>query len=192
MTLSTDAPGLAADRFWFLTYRRGGQDACSAADGDLTMIFCLQGNVAYQSRSQEYSMGAGYFTVIDKRAIVASACPPGTALLKYALPPFLSAYMIEWMGVFETPVFPVVPIDPQLAAWADSLIRGMARGESGYYYAGQRRALALRLTNYPSGELGGMYVPLSTCIRHCAGLAGCPFVREVDRKLAYETDFSSG
>lgn len=180
MTLLTDTAGVAAGRFSFLTYRRRGQDVCSVDESDLTMVFCLQGKVEYQSRTREYSLGTGYFTVVDKRAIVTSACPTGTVLLKYSLPPFLSAYVIEWMCVFETPIFPVLTISERLAIWIDYLVRGMVRGESGNFYAVQRRELALRLLEYPSRQLGGIYDPLSTCIRHCVKLGKCPFTGTAD------------
>lgn len=179
-TLLTDTAGVTAGRFSFATYRRGGQDVCSVDESDLTIVFCLQGKVEYQSRTRDYSLGPGYFTVVDKRAIVTSACSPGSVLLKYSLPPFLSAYTIEWMGVFENPIFPVLTISERLAIWIDYLVRGMVRGESGNFYAVQRRELALRLLEYPSRQLGGIYDPLSTCIRHCVKHGGCPFTDTAD------------
>ena len=180
MTLLTDTAGVTADRFSFLTYRCKGRDVCLVDDNDLTMVFCLQGKVEYQSRTRGYSLGPGYFTVIDRRAIVTSDCPPGTVLLKYSLPPFLSAYIIEWMGVFETPIFPVLTISERLAIWIDYLVRGMVRSETGKFYTVQRRELALRLLEYPSGQLGGIYAPLLTCIRHCMKRDECLFTNTAD------------
>lgn len=190
MTFLAGVAGTTADRFSFVTYGRAAQDVCSGNKSDLTMVFCLQGEVGYQSRTQRFSMAAGNFTVIDKRAIVVSGCPPGTVLLKYSIPPFLSAYIIEWMGVFETPVFPIVPIMPQLAIWIDFLVRGIVRGESGNFYAIQRRELALRLSDYPSGQLGPICTPLSICSRHCVKLGKCPFAGITDPKPISEIDHS--
>lgn len=190
MTLLTDADGTTADRFSFATYRRGGQDVCSGNRGDLILVFCLQGEVGYQSRTADYSMKAGFFTVIDKRAIVASVCPPGTVLLKYSLPPFLAAYIMEWIGGYDISVFPVVPIMPELLVWIDFLVRGMARGESGHFYAVQRRELALRLLEYPPEQLRYIRVPLSNCTRHCATRSECPFAGITAPEPISEIDYS--